>query len=262
MSGSNDTPQGLNVEQVLRLHNITKDVSKICDRQLRTYLDALAPLFRPRRVLGDFVEGTGRESAVGAGQNLAELKEVFQRACGRPIDLHRELTTPIESISTQLQIYPWEYFQDISTNNSRKRIAVSSPMTWVVCYPSPYSLSMFRQVVAGRHERDQNHIAAFVLRACVMFLMFQKLPVLKALFDGLRYPVEIRKSPELGEVPLVTISAPFPSFRPSDEIVLLASGVSGGSAFEEVIDIDTIRQMSDPLRAQIQTILESHGENL
>src|SRR5207253_2650558 len=97
MSKSKDTSQGLNVEQVLRLHNLTKDVSKFCERQLRTYLDALAPIFRPRRILGDFVEGSGREGAVGAGQNLTELKESFQRACGRPIDLRGEVTTPIES---------------------------------------------------------------------------------------------------------------------------------------------------------------------
>ena len=138
---------------------------------------------------------------------------------------------------------------------------ISSPLTWVVCYPSTYSLSMLRQVVAGG-ERDQTHIGEFVLRACVMSLMFNKLPSLKALFEGLRYSVEIRNSPELGQVPLVTISAPFPSFRPSDEIVLLASGVSGGNAFEEVIDLGTIRQMSDPLRTQVQKIFESHGEKL
>src|SRR6185295_1873664 len=126
MSKSQDSPQGLNVEQVLRLHNLTKDVSKFCERQLRTYLDAVAPLFRPRRILGDFVEGSGREGAVGAAQNLTELRETFQRACGRPIDLHRELTTPVESISTQLQIYPWEYLHEIPTNNSRKKVKVSS----------------------------------------------------------------------------------------------------------------------------------------
>src|SRR6185295_2350387 len=149
MSKSQDSPQGLNVEQVLRLHNLTKDVSKFCERQLRTYLDAVAPLFRPRRILGDFVEGSGREGAVGAAQNLTELRETFQRACGRPIDLHRELTTPVESISTQLQIYPWEYLHEIPTNNSRKKVKVSSPLVWAVCYPSAYSLSMFRQVVTG-----------------------------------------------------------------------------------------------------------------
>src|SRR5438477_6071045 len=45
----------LNVEQVLRLHNLTKDVSQFFERQLRGYLDAVAPLFRPRRILSDYI---------------------------------------------------------------------------------------------------------------------------------------------------------------------------------------------------------------
>src|SRR6516164_339784 len=94
--------QMLNVEQLLHLHNLTKDVSTLCEKQLRIYLEALAPLFRPRRVLGDHVEGTGRESVVGADQNLAELRDVYQRVSGRPFDLRRELMTPLESVSTQI----------------------------------------------------------------------------------------------------------------------------------------------------------------
>ena len=262
MSGTKDTSHGLNVEQVLRLHNLTKDVSKFCERQLRTYLDALAPLFRARRILGDHVEGSGREGAVGADQNLAELKEMFRIACGRPIDLHRQLTTPIESLSTQLQINAWEYPCDVASGNDRKRITVRAPLSWVISYPSTYSFSMLRQVIAGGHDREPNHIAAFVLRACVMSLMFEKLPGLKDVWEGLRYRVEIRKSKELGDVSLVTVSAPFPSIRPSDDVVFMASGLSGHNSFEEIIDLDAVRQMPDPCWDQIQKLLQPHGEKL
>jgi len=262
MSGQANPSDHLNVEQVLRLHNLTKDVSKFCERQLRTYLDALAPIFRARRILGDHVEGSGREGAVGADQNLAELKEAFRIACGRPIDLHRPLTTPIESLSTQLQINAWEYTYDVASGSDRKRITVRSPLTWVISYPSTYSLSMLRQVIAGDHEREQNHIAAFVVRACVLSLMFEKLPGLKDLWSGLRYRVEVRKSKELGDVPLVTVSAPFPSMRPSDEVVFMASGLSGQNSFEEIIDLDAVRQMPDPCWDQIQKLLQPHGEKL
>ena len=254
--------RGLNVEAVLRLHNLTTDIAGSCERQLRKYLDALAPLFRPRRILGDYIEGSGREGVAGAESNLAELQQIFQGAVGRPIDLHWKLTTPIESISTQLQIYPWEYLHEVPSGKDQKRITIRSPLTWVLSYPSTYSLSMFRQVIAGGHQRDQSHIAEFVLRACVMTLMFEKLSGLASVFEGVRYHVEVRKSPELGELPLVTISAPFSSMRPSDQIVVLASGVSGRNAFEEIIDLDAVRQISDPVREQIRQLLETHGETL
>jgi len=254
--------RGLNVEEVLRLHNLTTDVADSCERQLRKHLDAMAPLFRPRRILGDYIEGPGRESVVGAESQLAELQQMFQRAAGRPIDLHWKLATPIESISTQLQIHPWEYLHEVPGGKDQKRITIRSPLSWVISYPSTYSLSMFRQVIGGGHQRDQSHIAEFVLRACVMALMFEKLPGLAGVFEGLRYRVEARKSPELGELPLVTISAPYPSMLPSDRIVALASGVSGRNAFVEIIDLDAVRQISDPVREQIRQLLETHGEQL
>lgn len=257
-----ESSQGLNVDQVLRLHEITKDVSKFFESQLRTYLQALNPLFRPRRILGEYVEAPARESAVGAETNLEQLKELYKRASGRPIELHSQLTTPIQSISTQLQIHPWDYIHNVDRGGNRKKIAVRSPLSWVVSYPSTYSLSMFREVLRGDHERDQSHLGAFVLRACMMSLMFEKLPELRSLIEGLRYRVEIRKSSELGDLPLVTLSAPFPTIRPADEIVLLASGVSGGSAFEEILDLEATRQLPDPLKKQIQELLEPHGEKL
>lgn len=56
----------LNVEQLLQLHSLTKDVAKLCQKQLRTYLDTVAMLFRPRRTLGDAIEGSERESLATA----------------------------------------------------------------------------------------------------------------------------------------------------------------------------------------------------
>jgi len=53
---------GLNVEQLLQLHTLTKEVAKVCQRQLRGYLDSMALLLRPRRILGDAMEGAERES--------------------------------------------------------------------------------------------------------------------------------------------------------------------------------------------------------
>ena len=50
----------LNVEQLLHLHTLTKDVAKVCQKQLRGYLETIALLFRPRRILGDAMEGAAK----------------------------------------------------------------------------------------------------------------------------------------------------------------------------------------------------------
>src|ERR1051326_2062808 len=209
-AGDTQTPTH---DQLPRLHNVTKEVSKLCLGQLKTYLEALAPLFRPRRVLGDYIEGAGKENLVSADQNLAELKEIYFRACGRPFDLRRELPVPLESFPTSLQLYEWEYVHEIPTGRERKTITVVSPLTWVLAYRSTYSFSMLRQVMAGKQERDTESIRSFVLRAYLMHMLFLKISELTPLLDGLRYKVAIRKSPQLGELPLVTVSAPFATVR-------------------------------------------------
>jgi len=262
MDNALEQGQILDVQQLLRLHNVTNDVTKLCEKQLRDYLEAMAPLFRARRVLGDHIEGAGRESVAGADQNLAELRAMYHRVAGRPFDLRRELPTPLESISTQIQLYEWEYLHEARTENSFKTLTVKSPLTWVLCYPSTYSLSMLLQVLAGRQARDADSVRAFVLRTCIMNLLFAKQPTLTALFEGLRYRVEIRKSLLFGELPVVTVSAPFRTMRPADHLVLVATGLSGGNVFQEVLDLESARQMHDPLRDQVYGILRAHGEDM
>lgn len=253
--------RSLSHDELPRLHNLTQEVSKFCRARLRTYLDVLAPLFRPRWVLGDHVEGSGRESIIGADQNLAELREAYFRACGRPFDLRRELPTPMESVPTQIQFYEWEYAHEIQTGTERKVVTVTAPLTWVLAYRSTYSLSMLRQVLAGKQERDTESLRAFVLRACMMQLLFDKKPDMKTLFEGLRYKVEVRTAPQFGHVPLITISTPFVTTLPGDEILLAATGLSGRAAFEEILDESQAMQVPDPLSIEIAQMIERSNKS-
>jgi hypothetical protein len=202
------------------------------------------------------MDGPGRESVVGADQNFAELRETFFKACGRPFDLRKELPTPLESVPAQVQLYEWEYLYDIRAEE-RKTIMVVVPLTWVLAYPSTYTLPMMRQVLAGKQERDADGVRSFVLRACLMQTLFAKVAELTALFEGLRYRVEVRKSPQLGDLPLVTLSASVRTVRPADDLLMTATGLSGRTAFEEVIDDDQAAHIADPLQAQILTALDA-----
>src|SRR5262249_60017685 len=104
-----DSPVGpaepINVEQLLHLHTLTKEVAKFCQKQLRGYLDTLALLFRPRRILSEAIEGGEKESVGGSDKTLAELRELYRRTALRPFDLRPELSVPLESISTQMQLH-------------------------------------------------------------------------------------------------------------------------------------------------------------
>ena len=88
--------------------------------------------------------------------------------------------------------------------------------------------------------------------------LFAKLPAMKELFESLRYKIEVRKSPHLGELPLVTISAPFRTFRPADSLVVMAAGLSGGQSFTEVLDVESVRNLEDPLRDEAVELIRRH----
>src|ERR1700729_2247800 len=106
----------LNVESLLQLHTLTKDVARVCQKQLRGFLDTIALLFRPRRILGDAIEGSERESVGASDRNVAELRELYRKVAPRPFDLRPELNLPLESVSPQLQLYEWEYLHQIKTD--------------------------------------------------------------------------------------------------------------------------------------------------
>jgi hypothetical protein len=174
----------LNIEELLHLHDVTKDVSTFCQNQLRGYLGTMTLLFRSRRILGEAMEGVERESSRGSDRTIAELRELYHAV--RP----------------------------------------------------------------------------FVLRAFLMLFQFAKFPAIADLLGGLRYRVEVRRSPETGELPLVTISASVGTNRPPDKLVTLASGMAGGTNFAEVLDLVSLQILKDPIREQMAAIFRGHGQEL
>ncbi len=252
-------PLDLDATKLLSLHTLTRDVSQLCLRQLKTHVDTLSPLLRPRRYLGDHMEGTGKEGIAGAEKNFADLQELFRKVSVKPFDLRPELKSPLESVASQFQFHEWEYTHAVQTERGWQQIRVTTPLSWVLTYASPYSVSTLTDVVAGNAARDTDAVRGFVLRACLMSELFRKFPALTELLAGLRYKVEIRKSSQLGELPLVTVSAPFATLRPTDNLVTMAAGLAGGASFAEVLDVESVRTHSDTLRDATLQLMHQHN---
>jgi hypothetical protein len=204
------------------------------------------------------MEGIGKEAVTGAERNAKELQELYRQVAVKPFDLRPDLSLPLESVPTQFRFYEWEYLYAMQTERGWQSIHVTTPLTAVVAYDSPYSLSTLRDVLSGNAQRDPDAVRAFVVRACIMHELFRKFPSLTELFSALRYRVEVRKLPAFGELPLVTISAPYRTFRPPDNLVALAAGMAGGQSFAEILDLDSVRALSDPIRDETLRILEQH----
>lgn len=168
------------------------------------------------------------------------------------------LNAPLESVTTQFQFEEWEYTHGTETDRGWQSIRVTAPLTWVISYSTSYSFATLRGVVTGGGQRDAEAIRAFVLRACLMHELFAKIPSIARLLEALRYKVAVRRSPHLGDLPLVTISSPFRTLRPADRMVAMASGLAGGASFAEVLDVESVRNLGDPLRHEAVDILNRH----
>jgi hypothetical protein len=252
-----------NLDRLLRLHAITRDLSAASNKQLRAYLETLSPLFRPRRLLGDYMEGAGREPVVGSERTWAELQDLYRKFAVKVFDLRPELPNPLPSLASQFALHEWEYAHGVQTERGWQTIRVTSPLTWILTYVTPAAPGVLRQQVAeGNPQKDSEPAKGFVLQACILSMMFQKFPALRDLLAGLRYHVEVRNVREFGELPLVTVSAPFATLRPADDLIAKAAGFAGGATFAEVVDIETIRQLNDPLRDEAVRLLQQRGEEI
>jgi hypothetical protein len=78
---------------------------------------------------------------------------------------------------------------------------------------------------------------------------------LSTLLTSLRFDVRVEELPGFGKLPLVTITAQLPVFRPADDLILGAVSFSGVPAFIELIDLEAVRSLEDPLKTRIEALL-------
>jgi hypothetical protein len=197
-----------------------------------------------------------KEDVVGSDRAFAQLQEQYKGVSAKPFALPQELDAdPLSNIDNRLDLYPWEYTHQGQGERESKLITITSPVRWVLSYSSEYTLSQVTQTLARREQRRSDAIRQFVVNALVMHAMLAKFQGIAQLLTDLRYDIQTEKSPALGNLPLVTIRSCLPSFRPADNLMLTAIRFSGVPAFIELIDVEALRTLPDPLKLRIEKIL-------
>ena len=251
MEEKGSAERSLTFEQLAELRDKTEAISQLLQKQLMAHLETIRPLFAPRRLLGKYV-GV-KEEVVGADRAFAQLQEKYKEVCGKPFALPPELDdSPLSVIDNRLELYPWEYVHQAKGERETKTVTITSPIRWVLTYSSDYTLSQLIHSTAGKEQRRADAIRQFVVNMLVMQFLLAKFPGITQLLTDLRYEVHTEKSPGLGELSLVTISSCLPSFRPSDSLILAATRLSGVPAFIELIDVDAMHALQDPLKLRIK----------
>jgi hypothetical protein len=253
MTETDGPTKSLTFQELTELRRRTEAISRFLQEQLLTHLETLRPILSPERVFGRYAGG--KVESPLADRALAQLQQNYKPFVARPYDAPSELDAHwLALVGSRIALYPWEYPYQVKTDRETRAIDMSSPVRWVMSYTSGYTLTQLRHDLAGKGERRPEHVRQFIVNALVTQLMVAHSPGLAALLADLRYHVQTEYAPDLPKLPLTTITAGVASFRPADDLILAATGLSGVPAFIEVVDPGILSRLHDPLRARLEEL--------
>ncbi len=245
----------LTLQELPDVRRRTEGTAKLLHEQLTQHLDVLSPLLSPERLLG---KAAGAKADVpGAELALSELQRNYKEFVPKPFELPSELDHQwLTLIGNRLKLHRWEYIHPAKSGEQTVPITMTSTVRWLLCYASHYTVAQAKAALSGKEPRRIEHLRQFVVNALVMNQVIAKNPGLVRLFADLRYEIKTEFTPELGQLPLVTITSCLPSFRPADDLLIAATGFSGVPAFIELLDLDAVRAIKDPLKQRIEAMLQ------
>ncbi len=235
------------VESLLALRRLTRAITDAVRLRMTEYLSALTPLLRPKAILGEYVQGGLKESSRKADKAFGDLQKLYEAVGGaKPYNLSRELTTPLSISSVGLEITPLDYYHVAQAGGESRRIKVRCPLTWVLTYADfpPTRL----QELLDTKARSIEELQRFVLNYLILHLAATSDPGLMQVFEALHFPLTTSKAAPFGELPITHIGIGISTTRPSDELMIESAELSGMDVFEEVVQVEDLARLGDPLK--------------
>jgi|ERR1051326_311453 hypothetical protein len=247
--------ESYSTQRILELRKSTRAIADVLRTQMREYLSTLAPLFRPRNVLGNYAQGGAYEASRIGEKAFKELQDLYQTiAQSKLYRLPSEFKTPLEVINTQLEMTPVEYTHVAGSGSDNKTITVTSPLKWALTYGG-FGPGRFREIL-NNSNRTSDDLQQFVLHYLMMHSVVTKQSGVRKIMEALHFPLRIEYSREFGDLPLTFVSSSISTVRPPDEVLIESTEVSGMNAFEEIVQLEDIEKVRDPLKEQLLAITE------
>jgi hypothetical protein len=221
----------------------------------------MSPLIQPRHVFGQYLRGSGKQSVKGEAEAFAELRKLFAGLAESSFSMRKELDSPFELANTTLDLVPAEYVYNAATEQQQKSIAVTQPLRWVLCY-SGFTPRRLKQLMNNPKTVVASELPECVLHFLVLHLTLAHRPGVQQILEALRFPLQTGTLPEFGALPVTYVECPISSHRPSDAVMIESTELSGNSVFEELLAVEEIAALEDPLRRQLTSIVSEHGESL
>jgi len=249
------------VQSLLVLRKLTRAITDAVRVQMTEYLRVLTPLLRPKAVLGEYMQGGPKEPSRKADKAFGDLQALYDTvATVKPYNLPRELTPPLSFPIVGLEITPLDYYHVAQSGADSRRIKVRCPLTWVLTYTDfpPTRL----QELLDTKARSVEELQRFVLNYLVLHIATKSEPGLMQVFEALHFPLTTTKSREFGELPITRIGIGITTTRPSDALMIQSAELTGMDAFEEVVKVEDIARLGDPLKGRLLEIAHQQAPEL
>jgi hypothetical protein len=238
------------VQSLLVLRKLTRVITDIVRVQMTEYLKVLTPLLRPKALLGDYVQGGPKEPSRKSDKAFGELQALYDAvATIKPYNLPRDLTHPLSLSSVGLEITPLDYVHVARSGGETRKIKVRCPLTWVLTY-TDFPPTRLQELLDSK-ARSVEELQRFVLNYLVMHVATASEPGLMKVFEALHFPLTTSKLPQFGELPITQIGIGISTARPSDEVIIQSAELTGMDAFEEVVNVEDLKKLDDPLKKRL-----------
>ena len=237
-------------QSLLVLRKLTRAIADVVRVQMTEYLATLAPLLRPKMVLGDHVEDGTKESTRRSDKAFKDLQTLYESLAGtKPFNLPRELTLPLRLIGSGLEITPVDTALAIKSGSDTRTIMVRSPLTWTLTYAG-FAPGRLPDLLKTK-LRPGDELLQFVLSYLLMNVVTTNSPGLMQTLAALHFPINTTTLPDYPNLPITRISTDVSTMRPADSVVIESAELTGMDAFEEVVKIADLSALRDPFRERL-----------
>lgn len=239
------------VPSLLVRRKLTRAIADVVRAQMTEYLATLAPLLRPRMVLGDYVEDGSKETTRRSEKAYKDLLALYESvAAAKPFNLPRELSLPLRVSGTSgLEITPVDTAHPIQSGSNSRTITVRSPLLWTLTY-SGFAPGRLPDLLKAK-LRVGDELTQFVISYLLLHIVVEHSPGLTSMLRALHFPVTTTTLQESGPLPITRIGVAISTNRPSDDVILESAELTGMDAFEEVVNLDDVSNLADPLKQRV-----------
>jgi hypothetical protein len=110
--------------------------------------------------------------------------------------------------------------------------------------------------------RSNNEVVSFLIHHLVLHIVVAKQPGLIDILQALHFRLVTEQPKDLGGLPLTCIYSAISTLRPPDEVIIESTEISGMDVFEEVVNLEDMKFLQNPLQMRLQELVQKYGITL